>query len=79
MYHIQDVQSGVDSPDGAWLAMDERWGSYPIATLATWESEMATGEHVSHHLQTVATQNGPIPELKDVSRLLEAILLEMPT
>ncbi|KAG8715933.1 hypothetical protein FRC08_010017 [Ceratobasidium sp. 394] len=77
LYHIQDAQSGIDSPDGTWLAMDGRWGSYPIATLATWESAKAAGMHVSHHIQTAA--DGSDPRLKDVSRLLEAILLEMPT
>ncbi|KAF8593348.1 hypothetical protein BDV93DRAFT_529903 [Ceratobasidium sp. AG-I] len=78
VYHVQDAQVGIDSPDGAWLAMDGRWGSYPIATLATWESEKGSGECVSHHVQTMAIHSGPGPQLKDVSRLLEAILLEMP-
>ncbi|KAG9080021.1 hypothetical protein FRC06_007170, partial [Ceratobasidium sp. 370] len=77
VYHIQDAQIGIDSPGGGWLAMDGRWGSYPIATLATWESTKAAGMHVSHHVQTAA--DGSDPRLKDVSRLLEAILLEMPT
>ncbi|KAF8607111.1 hypothetical protein BDV93DRAFT_520020 [Ceratobasidium sp. AG-I] len=74
VYHVQDAQVGISSPDGAWLAMDGRWGSYPIATLATWESE----ECVSYHVQTMAIHSGTRPRLKDVSRLLEAILLEMP-
>lgn len=78
VYHIQDSQSGIDSPDGAWLAMDGRWGSHAIATLATWEVENERGGHVSHHLQTAAMHGGLGPELKDVSKLLEAILLEMP-
>ncbi|KAF8607114.1 hypothetical protein BDV93DRAFT_552863, partial [Ceratobasidium sp. AG-I] len=78
VYHVQDSQVGIDSPDGAWLAMDGRWGSYPIATLATWESEKESEKCVSHHVQTMAMHSGPGPQLKDVSRLLEAILLEMP-
>ncbi|KAG8702484.1 hypothetical protein FRC08_003456 [Ceratobasidium sp. 394] len=77
LYHIQDAQSGVDSLGEPWLAMDGRWGSHPIATLATWESVKTAGMHVSHHIQTAA--DGQVPRLKDVSRLLEAILLEMPT
>ncbi|KAG8745073.1 hypothetical protein FRC10_008925 [Ceratobasidium sp. 414] len=79
VYHIQDSQSGIDSEDGAWLAMDGRWKSYPIATLATWESLKERSETVSHHVQTAAVHSGPPPRLFDVSRLLEAILLEMPT
>lgn len=31
VYHVQDAQSGIDSSDGAWFAMDDRWGSDPIA------------------------------------------------
>ncbi|KAG9085666.1 hypothetical protein FS749_004242 [Ceratobasidium sp. UAMH 11750] len=77
LYHIQDAQSGVDSLGEPWLAMDGRWGSSPIATLATWESVKTAGMHVSHHIQTAT--DGQVPRLKDVSRLLEAILLEMPT
>ncbi|KAG8723458.1 hypothetical protein FRC09_003264 [Ceratobasidium sp. 395] len=77
LYHIQDAQSGIDTPGAPWLAMDGRWGSRPIATLATWESARAAGTHVSHHVQTAT--GGLEPALKDVSRLLEAILLEMPT
>lgn len=79
MYHIEDAQGGIDSLDGAWLAMDGGWGSYPIATLATWESEMVTGRHASHHLQTSTVYSVSNPQLKDVSRLLETIILEMPT
>ncbi|KAF8607113.1 hypothetical protein BDV93DRAFT_603777 [Ceratobasidium sp. AG-I] len=79
MYHIQDSQIGIDSPDGAWLAMDGMWGSHPIATLATWKAESERGGHVSHHVQTAADMCGAGPQLEDVSRLLEAILLEMPT
>lgn len=78
VYHVQDAQVGIDSEDGAWLAMDGRWGSDPIATLATWESEREGGECVSHHVQTMGVHGAPSPRLKDVSRLLEAILLEMP-
>lgn len=80
VYHIQDSQIGIDSPDGAWLAMDGRWGSHPIATLATWKVESGRPDkHVSHHVQTAADGCGTGPQLEVVSRLLEAILLEMPT
>lgn len=79
VYHIQDSQIGIDSPNGAWLEMDGRWGSHPIATLATWKVESGRDAHVSHHMQTATDQFGPSPQLRDVSRLLEAILLEMPT
>ena len=79
MYHVQDSQIGIDSPDGAWLAMDGRWGSHPIATLATWKAESERGGHVSHHVQTAVDTCRASPRLEDVSRLLEAILLEMPT
>lgn len=78
LYHVQDSQVGIDSPNGPWLERDGRWGSHPIATLATWEVESGRDAHVSHHVQTAADQSGPSPQLKDVSRLLEAILLEMP-
>ncbi|KAG9100186.1 hypothetical protein FRC06_004461 [Ceratobasidium sp. 370] len=54
VYHIQDSQSGIDSEDGAWLEMDGRWRSYPIATLATWESLKERSETISHHVQTAA-------------------------
>ncbi|QRV85044.1 transmembrane protein [Ceratobasidium sp. AG-Ba] len=74
LYHIEDMQSGIDSSDGLWLEMDGRWGSHPVATLATWDH---AGPHVSHHLQTAT--GGPCPTLRDVSRLLEAILFQMPT
>ncbi|KAG9105083.1 hypothetical protein FRC07_009651, partial [Ceratobasidium sp. 392] len=77
VYRIQDTQGGIDSSNGPWLAMDGRWGSYPIATLTTWETAKAAGTIVSHHVQAAAS--GPCPRLKDVSRLLEAILLEMPS
>lgn len=79
VYPIQDAQIGIDSPDGDWLAMDGGWGSHPIATLATKQVEREEGEHASHRLQTVVDPCGTSPRLEDVSRLLEAIHLEMPT
>jgi hypothetical protein len=78
-YHLQDSQCGVDSLNGPCLAMDGRWGSYPVATLATWDTLKEGSKYVSHHVQTTAVHCGPPPRLLDVSRLLEAILLEMPT
>ncbi|KAG8735615.1 hypothetical protein FRC12_017979, partial [Ceratobasidium sp. 428] len=77
VYRIQDTQSGIDSLGGSLLEMDGIWGSYPIATLATWESMRAAGAFISHHTQT--STSGPSPMVKDVARLLEAVLLEMPT
>ncbi|KAG8735303.1 hypothetical protein FRC10_010753 [Ceratobasidium sp. 414] len=79
VYHIQDAQIGIDSPDGAWYAYDGRWGSEPIATLIIWSEVNTTTTQVSHHTQTATARDGPVPRLSDVSRLLEAILLEMPT
>jgi hypothetical protein len=79
VYHIQDSQSGIDCADGVWFARDGGWGSEPIATLVTWPNVTETKVHVSHHVQTAIARDGPSPRLKDVSRLLEAILLEMPT
>ncbi|KAG8696832.1 hypothetical protein FRC09_008240 [Ceratobasidium sp. 395] len=79
VYHIQDSQMGIDSPDGPWFAYDGRWGSEPIATMVGWPNVKETAEQVSHHTKTATGHGGPIPRLGDVSRLLEAILLEMPT
>ena len=75
MHHIQDEQCGIDSPDGPWFGRDGRWGSEPIATLVSNASEK---KPVPHNTDSAAPR-GPTPRLKDVSRLLEAILLEMPT
>ncbi|KAH7337405.1 hypothetical protein B0J17DRAFT_662843 [Rhizoctonia solani] len=75
MYHIQDEQHGIDSPDGPWFRRDGRWGSEPIATLVSNINEKKPAPQNSD--PTAPT--GPTPRLKDVSRLLEAILLEMPT
>lgn len=79
VYHVQDDHSGIDNPDGPWCAGDHGWGSDPIATLVTWSYANESRQQVSHHVQNAATLRGPIPRLGDVSRLLEAILLEMPT
>ena len=79
VYHVQDGQSGIDCVDGPWFAGDRGWGSEPIATLVTWSNTSETKEQVSHHVQTAEDRSGSNPRLKDVSRLLEAILLEMPT
>jgi hypothetical protein len=79
VFHLQDSQIGVDSLDGPWLSSDGSWGSHPVATLVTWESVRENHAHVSHHVQTSSQTRGPSPRLGDVSRLLEAILLEMPT
>ncbi|CAE6426524.1 unnamed protein product [Rhizoctonia solani] len=73
VYHIQDSQS--DSDDAPWLARDGTWGSKPVATLVTRHPHM----HLSHHLQTAAENSSRHPTLGDVSRLLEGVLLEMPT
>lgn len=78
VYHVQDSQTGVNSVGAPWLEMDGWWGSRPVATLATWEALNEGGEYVSHHIQTAALSSTQSPRLKDVSRLLEAILLEMP-
>ncbi|KAG9120959.1 hypothetical protein FRC07_003295 [Ceratobasidium sp. 392] len=78
VYHIQDAQIGIDSSNGAWLAHDGGWGSEPIATLVIW-SDAGTTAQVSHHFRTANACDSPTPRLGDVSRLLEAILLEMPT
>ncbi|CAE6498886.1 unnamed protein product [Rhizoctonia solani] len=75
MYHIQDEQCGVDSSDGPWFKRDGRWGSEPIATLVSSTNEkMPAPENTN-----LSVPAGPTPRLKDVSQLLEAILLEMPT
>ncbi|KAG9091738.1 hypothetical protein FRC06_000393, partial [Ceratobasidium sp. 370] len=79
VYYIQDAQIGIDSPDGAWYAHDGGWGSDPIATLIIWSDVSTTTTQVSHHIRTAMARDGPTPQLGDVSRLLEAILLEMPT
>ncbi|KAF8597579.1 hypothetical protein BDV93DRAFT_527353 [Ceratobasidium sp. AG-I] len=79
VFHLQDTQTQVDALDGPWLSNDGRWGSCPVATLVTWENARDTSGQVSHHVKTASTQHGPSPRLSDVSRLLEAILLEMPT
>ncbi|CAE6409834.1 hypothetical protein ACGC1H_006491 [Rhizoctonia solani] len=75
MYHIQDDQCGIDSIDGPWFGRDGGWGSEPIATLVSNASEK---KPVPHNTNS-ALPPGPTPRLKDVARLLEAILLEMPT
>ncbi|CAE6496420.1 unnamed protein product [Rhizoctonia solani] len=74
MYHIQDDQSGIDSQDGSWFERDGGWGSEPIATLVS----NTNGKEPAPHNVDRSTPIGPTPRLKDVSRLLEAILLEMP-
>lgn len=79
VFHRQDTSTDLDTLDGPWFAYDGRWGSYPVATLVTWENARDANGQVSHHVQTASTQSGPSPRLSDVSRLLEAILLEMPT
>ncbi|QRV75830.1 transmembrane protein [Ceratobasidium sp. AG-Ba] len=79
LYQLQDSQVGIDSSDGPWYAYDGGWGSYPIATLVSWSDMSTITQQVSHHVQTSATRNGPVPRLANVSRLLEAIMLEMPT
>ncbi|CAE6402233.1 unnamed protein product [Rhizoctonia solani] len=75
VYHIQGSQSGIDSDDTPWLARDGTWGSKSVATLVTRHPQM----HISHHLQTAAENSSRHPTLGDVSRLLEGVLLEMPT
>lgn len=79
IYHVQNAQIGLNSGDRPWLEMDGRWGSRPVATLATWESVSKNSEHVSHHVQTAALSGAQCPRPKYVSRLLEAILLVMST
>ncbi|KAF8597578.1 hypothetical protein BDV93DRAFT_547870 [Ceratobasidium sp. AG-I] len=79
VFHLEGSRAQVDALDGPWLSNDGRWGSFPVATLVTWESARELSGQVSHHVQTASTQRGPSPRLSDVSRLLEAILLEMPT
>lgn len=75
VYHVQDSHNALGD-EGPWLEMDGIWGSHPVATLVTWE-HMGI-ENPSHHVRTAA--GGPQrPRLRDVSRLLEAILLEMPS
>ncbi|KAG8715606.1 hypothetical protein FRC11_002493 [Ceratobasidium sp. 423] len=74
MYHIQDDQCGIDSSEGPWFERDGRWGSEPIATLVS----NTNGKKPSSQNADPSVPTGPTPRLKDVSRLLEAILLEMP-
>ncbi|KDN42032.1 hypothetical protein RSAG8_07077, partial [Rhizoctonia solani AG-8 WAC10335] len=75
MHHIQDEQCGIDSSDGPWFRRDGGWGSEPIATLVSNTNEKKlVPQNTDSSIPT-----GPTPRLKDVSRLLEAILLEMPT
>ncbi|KAJ1301310.1 hypothetical protein OPQ81_003712 [Rhizoctonia solani] len=73
MYHIQDKQCGIDSLDGPWFERDGGWGSEPIATLVSNANEKDADLRNAN-----PSVSGPTPRLKDVSRLLEAILLEMP-
>ncbi|CAE6436179.1 unnamed protein product [Rhizoctonia solani] len=75
MYHIQDEQCGVDSPDGPWFERDGGWGSESIATLVSNTNEGGSTTRDT----SPSAPTGPTPRLKDVARLLEAILLEMPT
>ncbi|CAE6424747.1 unnamed protein product [Rhizoctonia solani] len=79
VYHIQDAQQGVDSTSKVpWLAMDGVWGSHPIVTLVAWDMLKDNDRHVSHHVQNVRSAMLERPMLKDVSGILEGILLEMP-
>ena len=55
--------------------MDGVWGSHPIATLETRKVEREA-EDVAHAAADHCEMN---LQLKGVSRLLEAILLEMPS
>ncbi|KAL5641685.1 hypothetical protein ACGC1H_001979 [Rhizoctonia solani] len=78
VYHIQDAQQGIDSTSNVpWLAMDGVWGSHPIVTLVAWDMLKEDSNHVSHHVQSRSGMAEP-PLLRDVSGILEGILLEMP-
>lgn len=79
MYRVPNAKSGVDAIDGAWFERDKGWGSEPIATLVVWSHAGKANETVPNHTKTAQPHSKPSPRLQDVSRLLEAILLEMPT
>ncbi|QRV90576.1 transmembrane protein [Ceratobasidium sp. AG-Ba] len=78
VYQIPDSQTGIDSSDGPWYAYDGSWGSYPIATLVSWLDVSLKTTDPFHYPQANTGQKYPVARLSDVSRLLEAILFEMP-
>jgi hypothetical protein len=78
IYHLQDSQHGIETTTNApWLAMDGAWGSHPLVTLVAWDM-LEDNKNMSHHVQSAASATSERPRLKDVSGLLEGILLEMP-
>ncbi|QRW04731.1 transmembrane protein [Ceratobasidium sp. AG-Ba] len=77
-YRIPDSQTSIDSLDGPWYAYDGSWGSYPIATLVSWLDVSLKPTDPFHYPQANPDQKFPVARLSDVSRLLEAILFEMP-
>ncbi|CAE6365704.1 unnamed protein product [Rhizoctonia solani] len=79
IYHLQDSQHGIETTTKApWLAMDGGWGSHPLVTLVAWDMLSQDKKNTSHHVQSAASGLLEHPRLKDVSGLLEGILLEMP-
>ncbi|KAF8707453.1 hypothetical protein RHS03_04425, partial [Rhizoctonia solani] len=79
IYHLQDSQHGIETTSNApWLAMDGAWGSHPLVTLVAWDKLSQDNKQASHHVQTAVFGMIEYPRLKDVSGLLEGILLEMP-
>ncbi|CAE6478098.1 unnamed protein product [Rhizoctonia solani] len=79
LYHVQDSQHSIDSTSGVpWLAMDGMWGSHPVVTLVAWDMLNETQKQVSHHTQSAKFGSSQRPRLRDVSGILEGILVEMP-
>ncbi|KAH7345438.1 hypothetical protein B0J17DRAFT_639895 [Rhizoctonia solani] len=76
IYHIQDSQHDVESNSNVpWLVMDGVWGSHPVVTLVAWDENRRPD---SHHAQNAKFSTSQSPQLRDISGLLEGILLEMP-
>ncbi|KAF8607325.1 hypothetical protein BDV93DRAFT_520196 [Ceratobasidium sp. AG-I] len=63
-----------------WFDADGRRGSELVATLSTWADLGVAGTtFVSHHLSTARDVSSGRPSLQDVSRLIEAVILEAPS
>lgn len=77
--HVTVYQASADG-ETPWFDVDGRRGSELIAALSTWADLGVAGTtFVSHHLSTARDASSGRPSLQDVSRLIEAVILEAPS
>lgn len=74
------VYHATSDGESPWFDADGRRGSELVAALSTWADLGVSGTiFVSHHLSTARDASSGRPSLQDVSRLIEAVILEAPS